>query len=74
MSNGGRSIKKSSACIQRIISGIIEERQATRAAASTDDDDNFLDVLLRLQQEDSLEIPLTTDAIGAVLSVSISLS
>ncbi|KAF7005516.1 hypothetical protein CFC21_020633 [Triticum aestivum] len=74
LSHGGRSIKKSSACIKRIISGIIEERQAARAAASdgacssTSVDENFLDALLRLQQEGSLEIPLTTDAIGAVLS------
>ncbi|KAF7012890.1 unnamed protein product [Triticum aestivum] len=73
LSNGDRSIKKSSACIKRIISGIIEERQAARAApsdgaCSSTNDENFLDVLLRLQQDDSLEIPLTTDAIGAVLS------
>ncbi|KAE8782000.1 cytochrome P450 [Hordeum vulgare] len=55
---------------QRIIAKVIEGRKDTRAAgvgASGTYDDDLLDVLLRLQQEDSLEFPLTTETIGAFL-------
>uniref|UniRef100_A0ACD5V087 Uncharacterized protein n=1 Tax=Avena sativa TaxID=4498 RepID=A0ACD5V087_AVESA len=43
-----------------------ERRQAADDAASTHDED-FLDVLLRLQEEDSLMFPLTSETIGAVI-------
>uniref|UniRef100_A0ACD5UVW6 Uncharacterized protein n=1 Tax=Avena sativa TaxID=4498 RepID=A0ACD5UVW6_AVESA len=76
LSNGERHMKRSYGRIQRIIASVIEGRQAARAAAANDgacftDDEDLLDVLLRLQQEDSLEFPLTTETIGAVLFVSI---
>uniref|UniRef100_A0ACD5V1H6 Uncharacterized protein n=1 Tax=Avena sativa TaxID=4498 RepID=A0ACD5V1H6_AVESA len=64
MSNGERQMKRSYGNIQRMIANIIEGRKAMRAAGG---DEDLLDVLLRLQQEDSLEFPLTTESIGAVL-------
>ncbi|KAF6994053.1 hypothetical protein CFC21_010843 [Triticum aestivum] len=70
LSNGERRMRTSYGRIQRIIAGIIDERKDTRAAGvaggSTDDED-LLDVLLRLQLEDSLEFPLTKEIMGAVL-------
>uniref|UniRef100_A0A8R7QKL6 Uncharacterized protein n=2 Tax=Triticum urartu TaxID=4572 RepID=A0A8R7QKL6_TRIUA len=47
----------------------IDDRRARRAAdgpRSTDDED-LLDVLLRLQEEDSLTFPLTAEIIGVVI-------
>ncbi|VAH12403.1 unnamed protein product [Triticum turgidum subsp. durum] len=70
LSNGERQMKKSCGRMQRIISEIIDERKSARAAgvgASGTDDEDLLDVLLRLQKEDSLEFPLTTETICAVL-------
>ena len=59
--------------MQCIIANVIEERKAARAAGVGPDDDkeDLLDVLLRLQKDDSLEFPLTTESICAVLFVSI---
>ncbi|XP_048560132.1 desmethyl-deoxy-podophyllotoxin synthase-like [Triticum urartu] len=70
LSFGARRMKKSYGRMQRIIADVIEERKAARAAAggaSSTDDEDLLDVLLRLQNDDSLAFPLTTDSICAVL-------
>jgi hypothetical protein len=49
---------------------IIQEHQHSRGAAATDDDDeDLLDVLLRIQREDELDPPLTTENIKAVIIV-----
>ncbi|KAM0836445.1 hypothetical protein ACQ4PT_062325 [Festuca glaucescens] len=68
--NGERRMRRSHGRIERIISDIIDERKADRAARGGDcctDDEDLLGVLLKLQLEDSLEFPLTTEIIGAVL-------
>ncbi|XP_037470038.1 zealexin A1 synthase-like [Triticum dicoccoides] len=72
LSNGERHMRRSYGHIQRINADVIEGRKAARAAAqdgasSTDDDDDLLDVLLRLQEEDTFTFPMTTESIGAVL-------
>ncbi|VAI74792.1 unnamed protein product [Triticum turgidum subsp. durum] len=65
-----RRMRRSYGRMQSIIADILDERKAARAAGdgscSTDDED-LLEVLLRLQAEDSLEFPLTTEIIGAVM-------
>uniref|UniRef100_A0ACD5V357 Uncharacterized protein n=1 Tax=Avena sativa TaxID=4498 RepID=A0ACD5V357_AVESA len=63
-------MQKSYKCMQRIIEKVIVERKTARAAgegAGSADDEDLLDVLLRLQKEDSLALPLTTESICAVL-------
>ncbi|XP_044336783.1 desmethyl-deoxy-podophyllotoxin synthase-like [Triticum aestivum] len=69
LSNGERRMKKSYGSIRRIIEDVIERRKAERLAGGTEDE-GLLDALLRMQ-EDSLVSPLTTDAIGTILFVSI---
>ena len=67
-------MKRSYSHMQCIIVNVIEERKAARAAgdgASSTHDEDLLDVLLRLQKDDSLAFPLTTESICAVLFVSI---
>ncbi|RCV14418.1 hypothetical protein SETIT_2G424600v2 [Setaria italica] len=48
------------------IDTIIQEHQDNRAAAGVDEED-LLDVLLRIQREDELDPPLTTENIKAVI-------
>uniref|UniRef100_A0A453A7E9 Cytochrome P450 71D11 n=1 Tax=Aegilops tauschii subsp. strangulata TaxID=200361 RepID=A0A453A7E9_AEGTS len=70
LSSGERHMKTSYGCIQRIIADVIEERKGTRASdagSSTAGEEDMLEVLLRLQQEDSLKFPLTTETMAAVL-------
>ncbi|KAF7012877.1 hypothetical protein CFC21_027025 [Triticum aestivum] len=69
LSNGERDMKNSCGRMHHIISDIIQERKAARAAGVGPDDDkeDLLDVLLRLQKDDSLEFPLTTESISTVL-------
>lgn len=50
------------------IDTIIHEHQGNRAAGVVDDED-LLDVLLRIQREDELDPPLTTENIKAVIIV-----
>jgi cytochrome P450 len=76
LSFGARRMQKSYDCMQRIIENVIDGRKAARAAgegACSADDEDLLDVLLRLQKEDSLAFPLNTQSICAVLFVSTSL-
>uniref|UniRef100_A0ACD5UG47 Uncharacterized protein n=1 Tax=Avena sativa TaxID=4498 RepID=A0ACD5UG47_AVESA len=70
LSNAERHMKRSYGNIQRIIADIVEGRKAARAAgdrACGTDDEDLLDVLLRLQEEDSLAFPLTAEIIGVVI-------
>ncbi|KAM0858919.1 hypothetical protein ACQ4PT_047520 [Festuca glaucescens] len=71
LSNGERRLRRSHGRIERIIADTVHERKAARAARAgdfcPDDEEDLLGVLLRLQREDSLEFPLTTEIIGAVL-------
>ncbi|XBI87186.1 hypothetical protein VPH35_025316 [Triticum aestivum] len=74
LSFGARRMKRSYSHMQCIIVNVIEERKAARAAgdgASSTHDEDLPDVLLRLQKDDSLAFPLTTESICAVLFVSI---
>lgn len=74
LSNVERHMRRSYGRMQSIIADILDERKAARAAgdgSSRTDDEDLLEVLLRLQAEDSLEFPLTTEIIGAVMFVSI---
>jgi cytochrome P450 len=51
---------------------IIQKHQDSRGAvplAATDDDDDLLDMLLRIQREDELDPPLTTENIKAEIIV-----
>jgi len=65
-SNGEREIRRCYDRIQGIISEIVDERKAA-GACSTNEDEDLLGALLRLQIEDNLEFPITTEVIGAVL-------
>ncbi|KAM0915390.1 hypothetical protein ACQ4PT_010885 [Festuca glaucescens] len=76
-SKGEREVRRCYDGIQRIIAAIVDERKATRDTSdgiSSEDDEDLLGALLRLQLEDKLEFPLTTDVMGAVLFVSTFLS
>ncbi|KAM0910782.1 hypothetical protein ACQ4PT_013915 [Festuca glaucescens] len=70
LSNGERHLRRSYGVIQRITTDIIEARREARASncrASSADDEDLVDVLLRLQEEDSLAFPLTTEIICVVI-------
>ncbi|KAF7005481.1 hypothetical protein CFC21_020600 [Triticum aestivum] len=64
LSNGERNMKMCCARMQGIISDIIDGRKAAQHGADSED---LLDVLLRLQAEDSLPFPLTTESIGVLI-------
>ncbi|KAI4986750.1 hypothetical protein ZWY2020_019380 [Hordeum vulgare] len=74
LSHVERDMTQSCSRIHRIITNNIHERRVVRAAgeeACSTDDEVLVDVLLRLQQEDLLDFPLTTEIISAVLFVSV---
>ncbi|KAM3393568.1 hypothetical protein ACQJBY_014343 [Aegilops geniculata] len=64
LSNGERNMKRCCTRMQGIISDIIDGRKAAQQGADIED---LLDVLLRLQAEDSLPFPLTTQSIGVLI-------
>ncbi|KAM0823404.1 hypothetical protein ACQ4PT_070892 [Festuca glaucescens] len=71
LSNGERLVRRRCHHLHGIVADIVDERKAVRAArhsACSPDNEDLLDVLLRLQEEDSLAFTLTTEIIGAVLS------
>ncbi|KAM0851811.1 hypothetical protein ACQ4PT_052179 [Festuca glaucescens] len=70
ISNGERHMRASCVRIQHIISDIVVGRKAARAARHGDfstGGEDLLDVLIRLQEEDSLPLAITTETIGAIL-------
>jgi hypothetical protein len=70
LSSSARQMKRSYGNMQRIIEDVIDKRRKGAFSSGTDDED-LVDVLLRLQKEDSLELPITRETICAVLFVSI---
>ncbi|XP_051198015.1 premnaspirodiene oxygenase [Lolium perenne] len=68
LSNGERDMRRTSGCMNRIIASVIDGRKAARAPnQGAAGDEDLLDVLLRLQEEDSLAFPLTPEIIGVVI-------
>ena len=58
--------------IQQIIGNAIESRSAAKkGGACSPEQEDLLGMLLRLQEEDSLTFPLTSEIISAVMFVSI---
>jgi len=73
LSGAARDLRRSHARVVSITSGIVQERiekrRTTTPVADADvQDEDLLDVLLRLQEEGSLTLPLTTEIISAVIS------
>lgn len=69
LGSGERRMRRSYGRIRRIIQGIILQRkEEVRATAGSSHEEDFLDVLLRLQEEeDSLAFPLASEAIGVII-------
>ncbi|PAN37153.1 hypothetical protein PAHAL_7G015300 [Panicum hallii] len=68
LSTGERRLVRSYGRIQQIIANAIESRRADKnGGACRPDQEDLLGVLLRLQEEDSLTFPLTSEIIGAVM-------
>jgi cytochrome P450 len=72
LSFGAQRMKSGYARMQGIIDDVIEGRRKAAAQGCSTDGEDLLGVLLRLQEEDSLAVPLTRDSMCAVLVVSIS--
>ncbi|KAK3127976.1 hypothetical protein QOZ80_7AG0580920 [Eleusine coracana subsp. coracana] len=62
-----RRIKRERDNMMAFIDNIIQEHESDRRAAGNGDEEDLLDVLLRVQREDALDPPLTTDNIKEVI-------
>jgi len=72
LSTGERRLVRSYGRIQQIIGTAIESRRAAKkGGACSPEQEDLLGMLLRLQEEDSLTFPLTSEIISAVMFVSI---
>lgn len=60
--------------ITRLMDGVIAEHQERRAAGAGNEDEDLLDVLLRIQKDGGLQIPIDMATIRAVIIVSSALS
>ncbi|OEL35490.1 Premnaspirodiene oxygenase [Dichanthelium oligosanthes] len=68
LSIGERRLVRSYGRIQHIIATIIQSRKSAKSnGACSPDQEDLLGVMLRLQEEDSLTFPLTSEIIGAVM-------
>lgn len=70
LSGAMRDLRRSHARVHHIIGDIIQERKEKQSSSAVVEDDDLLDVLLQLQEEDSLVFPLTAEIIGTIVSVS----
>uniref|UniRef100_J3LPZ2 Cytochrome P450 n=1 Tax=Oryza brachyantha TaxID=4533 RepID=J3LPZ2_ORYBR len=68
-SRAERHLRKSHARMAEIVDSIVQERMEETASGSGRDDNDLLDVLLRLHKEDEPNFPLTTEMIGALISM-----
>lgn len=68
-----RKIERHHRRLKGITESIIEERRRENAEDGGEKDRDFLDVLLRLQSDGSLQIPLTDNNIKSILLVSTTL-
>lgn len=57
-----------------LMDGVIAEHQERRAAGAGNDEEDLLDVLLRIQKDGGLQVPLDMGTIRAVIIVSSALS
>jgi hypothetical protein len=70
LSGRARRVELHSAKMSRLIDGILEEHRARRSAPGAgDEEQDLVDVLLRLQTDGGLHVPLETRTIRAVLTV-----
>ncbi|KAI4970026.1 hypothetical protein ZWY2020_000940 [Hordeum vulgare] len=71
LSSATHDVKRSHARVQRILEDIIQERKEKTSkngsSSAARDNEDLLDVLLRLQRDDTLGFPLTSEIIDCVI-------